>query len=46
VRAVASPGLAARLREGGRAVAARHGWAAAAAAHEAAYERFLAVASR
>jgi glycosyltransferase-like protein len=46
VRAAAGPELAARLREGGRAVAARHGWAAAAAAHEAAYERFLAVARR
>ena len=46
VRAAASPDLAARLRDGGRAVAARHGWDAAAAAHEAAYARFLAVASR
>jgi glycosyltransferase involved in cell wall biosynthesis len=46
VRAASSPALAARLREGGHAVAARHGWAAAAAAHEAAYERFLAVARR
>jgi glycosyltransferase-like protein len=46
VRAAASPELAARLRDGGRAVAARHGWDAAAAAHEAAYERFLAVARR
>jgi glycosyltransferase-like protein len=46
VRAAASPELAARLRHGGRAVAARHGWAAAAVAHEAAYARFLAVARR
>jgi glycosyltransferase-like protein len=42
VRAAASPALAARLRADGRAVAARHGWDRAAAAHEAAYERFLA----
>jgi glycosyltransferase-like protein len=46
VRAAADERLAQRLREGGRAVAERHGWDAAAAAHEAAYERFLAVASR
>jgi glycosyltransferase-like protein len=46
VRAAASPELAARLRQGGRAVAARHGWDAAAAAHEAAYARFLAAAGR
>jgi len=46
VRAAASPRLAARLRAGGRAVATRHGWDAAATAHEAAYARFLAVASR
>ena len=46
VRAAASPELAARLRDGGRAVAARHGWDAAAAAHEAAYARFLAAARR
>jgi glycosyltransferase involved in cell wall biosynthesis len=46
VRAAASPGLAARLRAGGLAVATRHGWDAAAAAHEAAYSRFLAVAGR
>jgi glycosyltransferase involved in cell wall biosynthesis len=37
----ARPELAARLRDGGRVVAARHGWDAAAAAHEAAYARFL-----
>jgi glycosyltransferase-like protein len=42
VRAAESPALAERLRAGGRAVAARHGWDRAAAAHEAAYERFLA----
>jgi glycosyltransferase-like protein len=41
VRAARDPGLAARLRAGGRVVAARHGWDAAAAAHEAAYGRFL-----
>jgi glycosyltransferase-like protein len=46
VRAAAAPGLAARLRDGGRAVVARHGWDAAAAAHEAAYSRFLAAAAR
>jgi glycosyltransferase-like protein len=46
VRVAASPELAARLREGGQAVAARHGWDAAAAAHEAAYARFLAAARR
>jgi glycosyltransferase involved in cell wall biosynthesis len=46
VRAAASPELAERLRAGGRAVAARHGWAAAAGAHEAAYSRFLSVARR
>jgi glycosyltransferase-like protein len=42
VRAAESPALAARLREGGRAVAARHGWDRVAAAHEAVYGRFLA----
>jgi glycosyltransferase-like protein len=42
VRAAGSPELMARLRAGGREVAARHGWDRAAAAHEAAYERFLA----
>jgi glycosyltransferase-like protein len=42
VRAAESPALAARLREGGREVAARHGWDRAAAAHEAVYGRFLA----
>ena len=41
VRAARDPELAARLRDGGRVVAARHGWDAAAAAHEAAYARFL-----
>src|SRR6185295_18197084 len=46
VRAARDPGLAARLRAGGRMVAARHGWDAAAAAHEAAYARFLAAAGR
>jgi glycosyltransferase involved in cell wall biosynthesis len=46
VRAAANPDLAARLRDGGQAVAARHGWAAAATAHEAAYSRLKAVASR
>jgi glycosyltransferase-like protein len=42
VRAARDPALTARLREDGRAVAARHGWDRAAAAHEAAYARFLA----
>jgi glycosyltransferase involved in cell wall biosynthesis len=42
VRAAESPALAEHLRAGGRAVAARHGWDRAAAAHEAVYERFLA----
>ena len=46
VRAAATPELAARLRDGGRAVAARHGWDAAAAAHETAYARFMAMAGR
>jgi glycosyltransferase involved in cell wall biosynthesis len=46
VRAAITPELAARLRDGGRAVAARHGWAAAAAAHETAYARFTAMAGR
>jgi glycosyltransferase-like protein len=41
VRAARDPELAARLRDGGRVVAARHGWDAAAAAHETAYARFL-----
>jgi glycosyltransferase involved in cell wall biosynthesis len=34
--------LAGRLRAGGRAVVARHGWDAAALAHERAYTEFLA----
>jgi glycosyltransferase-like protein len=42
VRAAESPALAARLRAGGREVAARHGWDRAATAHEAVYGRFLA----
>jgi glycosyltransferase-like protein len=42
VRAAESPALAARLRDGGREVAARHGWDRAAAAHEAVYGRVLA----
>jgi glycosyltransferase-like protein len=46
VRVAVSPGLAARLRDGGRAVAAHHGWDAAAAAHETAYTRFTAMAER
>ena len=46
VRAARDPELVARLRAGGRVVAARHGWDAAAAAHEAAYARFLAAAGR
>jgi len=35
------PGLASRLRAGGRAVVPDYTWAAAAAAHERAYEAFL-----
>ena len=35
-----------RLRDGGLAVAAHHGWDAAAGAHETAYERFMAMAGR
>jgi glycosyltransferase-like protein len=46
VRAAVDPALARRLRAGGHAVAARHGWDRAAEAHEAAYARYLAVASR
>jgi glycosyltransferase-like protein len=46
VRAAVTPELAARLRAGGRTVAARHGWDAAAAAHETAYARFVALAER
>jgi glycosyltransferase-like protein len=42
----ADPALAARLRDAGLAVAARWSWDAAAAAHERAYERFLAAAVR
>jgi glycosyltransferase-like protein len=42
VRAAANPTLAERLRAGGLAVAERHGWDRAAAAHEAVYRRFLA----
>jgi glycosyltransferase-like protein len=41
-RVAADPALAARLRDGGRAVVARHGWTAAARAHERAYAAFLA----
>jgi NAD/NADP transhydrogenase alpha subunit len=46
VRVAVTPELAARLRDGGREVAARHGWDAAAAAHETAYARFMAMAER
>jgi hypothetical protein len=42
VRVAVEPGLAARLRAGGRTVVARHGWDAAALAHERAYAAFLA----
>jgi glycosyltransferase-like protein len=42
VRAATSPELAMRLRAGGQRVAMDHGWDRAAAAHEAAYARFLA----
>ena len=41
VRVAREPGLAERLRAGGRAVAARHTWAAVGEAHEAAYRDFL-----
>jgi glycosyltransferase-like protein len=41
VRVVREPGLAERLRAGGRAVVARHTWARVAAAHESAYRDFL-----
>jgi glycosyltransferase-like protein len=42
VRVATDAALAARLRAGGRAVVARHGWDAAALAHERAYAEFLA----
>jgi glycosyltransferase involved in cell wall biosynthesis len=45
VRVAREPGLADRLRAGGRAVAERHSWSAVAAAHEAAYARHLAMAA-
>ncbi|MEA2256607.1 MAG: hypothetical protein QOG35_2652, partial [Solirubrobacteraceae bacterium] len=41
VRVARDEALAARLRERGHAVAESHGWDRAAAAHEAAYARFL-----
>lgn len=41
-RVASDAGLAARLRAGGRAVVAHHGWDAAARAHELAYAEFLA----
>jgi glycosyltransferase-like protein len=41
-RVATDAALAARLRAGGRAVVARHGWDAAALAHERAYSGFLA----
>ena len=40
-RVATEPGLAARLRQGGRAVVPDYTWDAAAAAHERAYEAFL-----
>jgi glycosyltransferase-like protein len=40
-RAATDGDLVARLRAGGRAVVARHGWDAAAEAHELAYDEFL-----
>lgn len=40
VRVATDPVLAARLRHGGRAVVARHGWDAAARLHERAYAEF------
>jgi glycosyltransferase-like protein len=42
VRVAGDRALADRLRDGGRAVAIGHGWDRVAAAHEEAYERFLA----
>jgi glycosyltransferase-like protein len=42
VRVASDPGLADRLRVGGRAVVRRHTWARVAEAHEAAYGAFLA----
>jgi glycosyltransferase-like protein len=41
VRVACEPGVAERLRAGGRAVVARHTWARVAQAHEAAYRDFL-----
>jgi glycosyltransferase-like protein len=41
VRVVREPGLAERLRAGGRAVVAQHTWESVAAAHESAYRDFL-----
>jgi glycosyltransferase-like protein len=41
VRVACEPGVAERLRAGGRAVVARHTWARVAEAHEAAYRDFL-----
>jgi glycosyltransferase-like protein len=41
VRVAREPGLAERLRAGGREVAARHTWARVAEAHEAVYRDFL-----
>lgn len=45
-RVLTEPGLAARLRAAGHAVADRHGWAAEAERHERLYERFHALAAR
>ena len=45
-RVLAEPGLAARLRAAGEAVASRHGWAAVAERHQLLYQRFRALAAR
>jgi glycosyltransferase-like protein len=46
VRVARDPGLADRLRAGGRAVAARHTWARVAEVHEAEYRAFLTATAR
>ena len=45
-RVLTEPGVAARLRAAGQAVAGRHSWAAEAERHERLYERFHALAAR
>ena len=46
VRVAREPGLADRLREGGRAVVARHTWARVAGGHEREYRAFLTARQR